>query len=133
MPIKNRESHNAYRREWYAKNREARKEYLRRWVKEHPESRRRTTVKTGLKWRAENREKWMKIVRFLGMDQCSVCGYKKCFRAIDFHHRNPKDKETIANRMFHYAVSISRVMEFDKCVAVCSNCHREIHDSEVRA
>jgi predicted HNH restriction endonuclease len=58
--------------------------------------------------------------------KCNICGYDRCLNAFDFHHLDPLEKDfTISNHM----TSWDRIKkEIDKCVLVCSNCHREIHD-----
>jgi hypothetical protein len=57
---------------------------------------------------------------------CSICGYNKCIKALDFHHLDRTKKEFgIAKNGF--TRSWERVKaELDKCILVCSNCHREI-------
>jgi transcriptional regulator with XRE-family HTH domain len=61
--------------------------------------------------------------------ECTLCGYKKCIQALDFHHTNPSEKDfTISG---NYNISWDRIKnELDKCILVCSNCHREIHSKE---
>lgn len=57
--------------------------------------------------------------------KCIYCGYSKCNRSLDFHHRIPKDKEFgIGGKK----VSWERMkVELDKCDLVCRNCHGELH------
>lgn len=57
---------------------------------------------------------------------CVMCGYDKCIQALDFHHTDPNEKDfSIAG---NYNISWERIkFELDKCILVCSNCHREIH------
>jgi len=56
--------------------------------------------------------------------KCRVCGYNRCLSAIDFHHRDPREKDfTISTKMSWEMI----VKELDKCVAVCATCHREVH------
>jgi len=65
-----------------------------------------------------------KLVEYKG-GKCEICGYDRCIKAMDFHHRNPNDKKfelTYMNRKWETLRE-----EVDKCVLVCSNCHREIH------
>lgn len=65
-----------------------------------------------------------KLVEYKG-GKCEICGYDRCIKAMDFHHRNPKEKEfalTYMNRKWEALVN-----EVDKCILVCSNCHKEIH------
>lgn len=59
--------------------------------------------------------------------ECEVCGYKKCVNALEFHHIDPNEKEFGVGEN-GYTRSIETIKkELDKCVLVCSNCHREIH------
>lgn len=57
--------------------------------------------------------------------KCIVCEYDKYPGALEFHHLNPGEKDfTIGqykNRSFDNLKS-----ELDKCVLLCSNCHREV-------
>jgi 5-methylcytosine-specific restriction endonuclease McrA len=61
---------------------------------------------------------------------CSICGYDKCIDALEFHHINPEEKDFgIAQK--GYTRSWESVKEeLDKCILVCSNCHREIHSKQ---
>lgn len=57
--------------------------------------------------------------------QCLLCGYKKYSGALEFHHLDPKKKDRsikLRNRSFE---NIKK--ELDKCVLLCSNCHKEVH------
>ena len=58
--------------------------------------------------------------------KCIICGYDKCIKAFDFHHLDPEKKDfTIGSNS---SISWDRLkLEIDKCILVCSNCHREIH------
>lgn len=64
------------------------------------------------------------LVEYKG-GECERCGYKKCIDALDFHHKNPSEKDfTIGGKSW----SLERLKkEADKCILVCANCHREIH------
>ena len=57
--------------------------------------------------------------------KCSICGYKKCTGALEFHHKGPKDFGISANGITR-SWEKTRV-EIEKCILVCANCHREIH------
>ncbi len=68
----------------------------------------------------------MESVRYLG-GKCIQCGYDKCLRAMNFHHRQPKDKLfSIGSRRDLLLVEISK--ELDKCDLLCANCHQERHE-----
>lgn len=56
---------------------------------------------------------------------CSRCGYDKCKDALEFHHIQDKSfgiSETGNPRSWEKVR-----LEIEKCILVCSNCHREIH------
>jgi hypothetical protein len=78
---------------------------------------------------AEHRRKIKeRAVKYKG-GVCQECGYDKCIAALDFHHKNPskKDFRISTGRSFGWEKTKE---ELDKCVLLCSNCHREIHHEE---
>ena len=58
---------------------------------------------------------------------CVICGYKKYMGALEFHHLDPKKKDFNLAHMKKYTFDEKVKKELDKCILVCSNCHREIH------
>ena len=59
---------------------------------------------------------------------CVCCGYNRCITALEFHHLNPKNKS--------FGLDVAKIgqinydsfkEEAEKCVILCSNCHREVH------
>lgn len=65
-----------------------------------------------------------RLVEYKG-GKCQICGYNRCINALEFHHLNPKEKDfTISGGTKSFD---SLKPEVDKCILVCSNCHREIH------
>jgi hypothetical protein len=59
--------------------------------------------------------------------KCIKCGYNKCIKALEFHHLDPLKKDfTISNDGFKLKEA---VIESKKCILICSNCHRELHDN----
>ena len=58
--------------------------------------------------------------------KCAACGYSRCITAIDFHHLVPSQKDFGVGNGNTTAWAKVRE-ELDKCVALCSNCHREVH------
>ena len=59
--------------------------------------------------------------------KCVQCGYNKYIGAIDFHHLDPTQKDFgIARNQKNFGESHKK--ELDKCVALCSNCHRIEHE-----
>jgi transposase len=58
--------------------------------------------------------------------KCEGCGYSRCLEALDFHHKNPKEKDfNISSYQKKSWNTIKK--ELDKCICLCSNCHRELH------
>ena len=74
-------------------------------------------------------ESWRKrkkkaLVEYKG-GKCQCCGYSKCIEALEFHHLDPNIKSfTISGKSKSFN---SLKSEVDKCILVCSNCHKEIH------
>lgn len=66
-------------------------------------------------------------VDYLG-GECERCGYSKCLAALDFHHKDPTAKENNISDLRGKSINEVKV-EMDKCILLCSNCHREHHDS----
>lgn len=66
------------------------------------------------------------LVKYKG-GKCEICGYDKCEAALEFHHLNPDKKEFQLSS--GNTCSLEKMKkEADKCILVCANCHREIHD-----
>ena len=70
------------------------------------------------------------IMQRLKMNGCAICGYNKCNSALSFHHTNPQDKQIqVSGKLLQY--SDKRIVgEIEKCILLCANCHREIHEKE---
>lgn len=79
------------------------------------------------RWNAQKAGHVDQIVHELfGGWECQVCGYDRCRRSFDFHHRGTEAKDfNIASR---YTPSYDVLkQEISKCVLLCANCHREVH------
>lgn len=61
-------------------------------------------------------------------NKCCLCGYCKTNSALEFHHLIPEEKSysIAANGTCHDLEK--DLAEIKKCILVCANCHREIHD-----
>lgn len=75
--------------------------------------------------RTQKRNK-LRAIEYLG-GKCSLCGYSKCSAALDFHHLEPLLKEHDPSHVVRCWSWEKAKSELDKCILVCSNCHREIH------
>lgn len=60
---------------------------------------------------------------------CQKCGEKR-FYVLDFHHINPKEKKANINNLRVSCSLDTLEQEINKCVCLCSNCHREFHHLE---
>ena len=66
-----------------------------------------------------------KAIEYKG-GKCQNCGYNKCIDALEFHHIDPSKKEfTIAHVSTPSWDRLKK--ELDKCILLCSNCHKEEH------
>ena len=60
-------------------------------------------------------------------NKCCICGYDKYIGALEFHHLDSSQKDFGISAK-GYTRSFEKVKEeLDKCILVCSNCHKEIH------
>ena len=59
--------------------------------------------------------------------KCSICSYDRCLDALEFHHKNPAQKDFSISEKGYTRSWESVKKELDKCVMLCANCHRETH------
>jgi L-lactate utilization protein LutB len=93
-----------YRRKWYYKN-------------QKQEIKKETT-------------EWLKKYKLTL--SCEKCGESEpC--CLDFHHLNPKEKETNIGGIAGKGWSKERIIkEIKKCKILCSNCHRKVHNNIIK-
>lgn len=67
-----------------------------------------------------------KAIKYKG-GKCMICGYDKSNWSLDFHHRDPNEKD--------FGIASSNILkwdllkiELDKCDLLCKNCHGELHE-----
>lgn len=58
--------------------------------------------------------------------QCLICSEKETC-CLDLHHVNPSEKERNVSDVLKFWSWERLMSEIEKCVVVCSNCHRKIH------
>ncbi len=79
---------------------------------------------------ARGRARKLKLVELLG-GKCVVCGYRRNFSALEFHHVDPALKEfqldmrSLANLRWELIFD-----EITKCRLLCANCHAEHHNPD---
>lgn len=60
-------------------------------------------------------------------NKCAKCGENRGY-VLDYHHIEPEQKENTIARMTSNNYNLDMVMkEVQKCICLCSNCHREFH------
>jgi 5-methylcytosine-specific restriction endonuclease McrA len=59
--------------------------------------------------------------------KCSNCDYDNYIGALEFHHIDPSDKDFSPSQCKLTKFSNKIKKELDKCILLCSNCHREEH------
>lgn len=71
-------------------------------------------------------KKW--VLEYKG-GKCAICGYNKCEAALELHHQDPSKKEfSLSDRSL--SLDWPQIKkEADKCILICANCHREIHNN----
>ena len=90
------------------------------------EERKEKAVKAVVKRRQKVKEM---AVEYKG-GSCQRCGYDKYVGALEFHHMDPNEKDFLISRK-GYCTSWGKIKkELDKCILVCANCHREVHEEE---
>ena len=77
-------------------------------------------------------DKRRKMIRKMAIEykggKCAICGYYKSINALEFHHFD-SGKKDFGISAKGYTRSWEQVKrELGKCVLLCSNCHREVHD-----
>ena len=73
----------------------------------------------------KRRKNKLMLIEYKG-GKCEICGYNKCVDALEFHHVDPTEKEIpIGSGNIKSFEKLKH--EVDKCILVCSNCHKELH------
>ena len=67
-----------------------------------------------------------KCINYKG-GKCQICGYNKCNAALQFHHKDPNQKEFGLSSKGRPIAWEKTKKELNKCEILCANCHSEIH------
>ena len=83
------------------------------------------------KCNVENVQKRRLKIKQMAVDykggECECCGYDKYQGALEFHHLDPNQKDFAIGHKGHSKGWEKVKKELQKCIMVCSNCHKEIH------
>jgi len=82
------------------------------------------------KYKKRNKKKREKLKKefedFKKSLSCIKCGESRWW-VLDFHHRDPKEKEGYINKLFIDNSKDKLEKELEKCDVLCANCHRDVH------
>jgi hypothetical protein len=70
------------------------------------------------------------FAKFKATKSCTICGESRP-ATLDFHHTDPKKTNKKVHKLVsdgHTKIRIQK--EIEKCVVLCSNCHRVHHEEE---
>ena len=73
------------------------------------------------------RRRKQNLIKVCG-NRCNICGYDKTVSALEFHHIDPSSKDYAIGAQGTCRDIQKDLNEIKKCILVCSNCHREIHE-----
>jgi hypothetical protein len=77
-----------------------------------------------------SRERKLKLIEMSG-GGCEICGYKKNYSALQFHHLNRSNKVfCLDSRKLSNTNWNSIVKEWEKCQLLCATCHIEVHNPD---
>lgn len=100
----------AHSREWYNKNKQAHVANVRTYNKKSVDAYKEYISSLNLK--------------------CAHCG-ETHEAVLDFHHVDPGTKEYTVSYLSGKGFSLDKIKkEIDKCIVLCSNCHRKLHWAE---
>jgi len=143
MKPRDKEKKREYDRKYREKNKERLNEQRKIYYQENKEKiaaknkryRERNKEKVAEGKRKQYREYRMQWVAYLGRLvalECNSCGYNKTFAALDFHHTRDKVFHITSMMMKALTKQNKETMkkEVEKCIVLCANCHRELHDRD---
>ena len=90
------------------------------------EARKNSIIKNGVDRQRKNK---VKAIEYLG-GKCEDCGIVGHPSIYDFHHLNPEEKEHTPNKLRGRSWEV-QLKEINKCILLCSNCHRLRHYKEI--
>jgi len=73
-----------------------------------------------------------KMIRKMAVEykggKCVICNYGKCEQALEFHHSDFNNKDFGISAKGYTRSWKAVKNELDKCILLCANCHREVHE-----
>ena len=109
-------------KEWLSdpNNQERRREARRKWYANNK-------PKSCDKVRKRKKELREWFINYKQQLECKICGENHP-ATIQFHHKNPEEKEIEISKTINQGWSKERIMtEINKCEILCANCHFKLH------
>ena len=78
-----------------------------------------------------NKQMYEYIIRLKKKGKCNRCGWKKHPEILHLHHKNKKNKLFEFSKLNKYIKFKDILIEIEKCVLLCPNCHLFIHYQEL--
>ena len=75
----------------------------------------------------KNQKYKLRALQYKGC-KCEKCGYDRNIAALEFHHLDPAQKDFGISATHRCWEEVKT--ELDKCILVCANCHRELHNPQ---
>lgn len=127
----NSEESKSYKRQYYLNNKSKWEDYRKNMTDSQKEERLETVRKLKKSYGHSHKSE---LIALKG-NRCSICGLEyngKNGAIFDFHHTNPDEKDfNIAAYLRNYSKIPDRIYkEVEKCILLCSNCHRLEHSEE---
>lgn len=78
----------------------------------------------------ENLAIWNEYLAKKGLLICVRCGYNEFSDAIHFHHADPNVKKSTIGKLKCHKPTIEAIVELNKCIPLCANCHAALHHNK---
>jgi len=109
------------------KDKEKQKEYQREWIRNNPKQQEKN-IKSSRARKRKNKILVEEYKNDIGC-YCRSCGVYDHPICMDFHHLNEDDKKDTVSRLSSFGYRWEVIQdEIDKCILLCSSCHRKIHE-----
>lgn len=82
----------------------------------------------GYKYVKAHRQRRKRLLVLEAGGKCCKCGYDRCLRALQFHHRDPEEKKFSLGSGIKSLAAMR--LEATKCDLLCANCHVELHETQ---
>ena len=80
-------------------------------------------IELNMAWREKQQQEYLAYKSTLS---CTLCGEAETC-CLDFHHLESDKKDFNVSSRSRYVSLTKLKKEIEKCVVLCSNCHRKVH------